>query len=296
MKGGENSGSRQRGLGKGLAVLLGEASDQQPLNNMTETNQKLVQIEQIGTSKIQPRKIFNDNEIDSLASSVKIQGILQPILIRPVKPEESSYKYEIVAGERRWRAAQKAGLHEVPVIIRELDDETSLGIALVENLQRQNLEPLEEADGFFRLANEFNQSHDQIGSTIGKSRSYVSNTMRLLGLSKNIKLLLNEKKISAGHARALLGAKDPDQIAAMIISRGLSVRQTEKLIRKSLNHDNGTNPIVNSGIDPNTRSLERELSSHIGLNVIIKQIGDGGSLTVRYNSLEQLEDLLRRLR
>jgi ParB family chromosome partitioning protein len=292
---GENFNSRrQRGLGKGLAVLLGEVPEI-PNAQKKEHGYKLLPIQDIVTCKSQPRKNFDLQELESLAKSIKTQGIVLPLIVRSKSPEEENEVYEIIAGERRWRAAQIAGLHEVPVIIRQLDDKAAMEVALVENLQRENLDPLEESAAYERLVKEYGNTHDEIGASVGKSRSYVANTLRLMGLTDSIKTLLVNGKITVGHARALLGVENPDQLADIIVRRKLNVRQTEALVQKEKEKTNGKYHNRKTWKDPNIASIEKDITNKCGLKVRISSKGESGSVVFEYKSLEQLEDLLKML-
>lgn len=283
--------NRQRGLGKGLAVLLGEAPDIP--DEDTQLSGKSLSIESLSPGQFQPRTRFDDAEIEALADSIRQQGIIQPLLVRPTP--NGATGYEIIAGERRWRAAQRAGLHDVPVVIREIDDDSALEMALVENLQRQDLGPMEEAEAFARLIEEFGHTQEKIAESLGKSRSHVANTLRLRSLPAPVREMLDEGTLSAGHARALLGADDPVSTAKQVVHRGLNVRQTESLIR----HQQETlkkRPNISDAIDPNIRALEGELTNQIGLRVKITPKGEGGSVHISYRTLDQLDGLLKRFR
>ena len=284
----------RKGLGRGLSALLGdEAEDQTSPDRGRLTDS--VPIEQVAPGKFQPRQRFDDEEMNSLVESVRSKGILQPILVRrdPVHAES----YEIIAGERRWRAAQRAQLHEVPVIVREFSDQEALEIALIENLQRENLSPIEEANAFQRLMVEFDHTQEILAKAVGKSRSSVANTLRLLTLPQSVQAHVDSGAISAGHARALVGLDDAERLAAEIMRKDLSVRQTEQLAQSS----KGilpAKPRKTSVKDPDTIALERDLSNMLGLRVVIKFRGDGakgGSVTINYATLDQLDDILQRL-
>jgi ParB family chromosome partitioning protein len=290
--------SRRRGLGRGLSALLGEpsvaleeapgAGAGSPLKGL-----RSLPVEKLKPGRFQPRRVFDQAAIDDLVESVKEKGILQPILVRPL-PEEPDC-FEIIAGERRWRAAQAALLHEVPVIIRELSDREALEVALIENLQRQDLSPLEEAEGYRRLMDDFSHTQEALAKTVGKSRSHVANTMRLLALPDRIKQLLDDGSLTAGHARALLTCSDPVGLADQVVARGLNVRQTEKLAsqgpEKGKSPKNGGSPAK----DADLLSLERDLTNLLGLKVSIVLQGKGGEISVQYATLEQLDDVLHRL-
>src|SRR5690625_4337825 len=300
------SGSHKRGLGRGLAALLGEdAASLAPVlegkgsASAAERSGFQVPLEYLHPGKTQPRRHFQEEQLTSLAESVRVQGLLQPILVRPhpQKPGE----YEIVAGERRWRAAQKAQLHEVPVLVRELSDGQALELALVENVQRQDLDPVEEAEGYHRLMAEFGHSQEQLARAIGKSRPHIANTLRLLNLPEEVKELLRQGELSAGHARALLGVEEPAALAEQVIARGLSVRETERLVaaQKAGGAAAGGRPRVNSSAprakDADTLALEADLADLLGMKVLIEPKGQGGTLALHYRDLEQLDELLRRL-
>lgn len=299
------SGTPKRGLGRGLAALLGEdAATLAPVLSDRATSGPerggfQVPVEYLHPGRSQPRRRFEETQLESLAESVRVQGLLQPILVRPHprKPGE----YEIVAGERRWRAAQKAQLHEVPVLVRELTDGQALELALVENVQRQDLDPVEEAEGYRRLMEEFGHSQEALAKVIGKSRPHIANTLRLLNLPEAVKDLLRDGKLTAGHARALLGAEDPGVLAGEVVAKGLSVRETERLVAsgreekqrgQSRSRVNGRHA---SAKDADTLALETDLSGLLGLKVLIEPKGPGGTLALHYRDLDQLDDLLRRL-
>jgi ParB family chromosome partitioning protein len=250
-------------------------------------------VESLRPGRFQPRRKFDQGAIDDLVESVKEKGILQPILVRPL-PEEPD-KFEIIAGERRWRAAQAAMLHNVPAIVRALSDREALEVALIENLQRQDLSPLEEAEGYRRLMDDFSHTQEELAKTVGKSRSHVANTMRLLALPEPVKRLLDDGALTAGHARALLTAADPFGLAQQVIAKGLNVRQTEKLASQG---PEKTKPGKGAGLsakDADLLALERDLATMLGLKVAITLQGKGGEVAVHYTTLEQLDDILHRL-
>lgn len=282
--------TKRRGLGRGLSALLGdEPNDIAELDRMR--GQKSVSIDLLKPGRYQPRRHMDDASIRDLAESVKAKGILQPILVRrhPAEPG----RFEIIAGERRWRAAQLAQLHDVPIIVKDLDDRETLEIALIENLQRENLSPIDEAEGYQRLMDEFKHTQEELAHSLGKSRSHVANTLRLLGLPEAVKALVDNNTISAGHARALLKASDPVAAAQLVAKRGLSVRQTEKLVQKAAKTAAGRKEIKPK--DADTIALERDISNLLGLKVSIAFHGKEGSLTVHYRTLDQLDDILHRL-
>ena len=291
-------------LGKGLSALLGDGNSpingvaaQKPLSNATvSTVEQVLAIEKIYPGRFQPRQIFSSPEIKELADSIKVHGVLQPILVR--KHPDIPDSYEIIAGERRWRAAQMAQLHEVPILLRDFSDVEALEIGLVENLQRENLSSLEEAEGYRRLVDEFNHTQDDIAKILGKSRPYVTNIIRLLNLPDPIKDMLRLGDLTAGHARALLNAEDPVGLAKKVIQRGLSVRQTEKLCKSSDRRDGHPphkNPRSALIKDPNILLLEKDLTNLLGLGVEIDFHMGGGKLKITYGTLEQLDGVLYRL-
>ena len=276
-------------LGRGLAALMGEsvATDMQELDK--DRSYKLVPVEYLNPGKYQPRRIIDLDHIEELASSIRDKGLLQPIIVRkhPVKISE----YEIIAGERRWRAAQRAELHEVPVIIKKFTDLEALEVGLIENLQRQDLSPLEEAEGYQRLMEEFGHTQEVMANSIGKSRSHVANMVRLIALPGEIKTMLDDGRLSAGHARALLMAEDPIILAENIVTRGLNVRDTEKLIKMQLEPKKSTLS-AKVGKDADTKALEVTLRDRLGLGVLIKPKGKSGTLTISYGNLDQLDELI----
>jgi ParB family chromosome partitioning protein len=285
------SADGKRGLGRGLSALLGEGAG--PVSSATRAPRHLP-IGQIEPSRLQPRRHFDADELEALAESIRANGILQPILVR--RHPSKANVHEIVAGERRWRAAQLAKLHEIPVVEREFSDSEVIEVALVENMQRHDLSALEEAEGYQRLIGEFGRSQEDLARQLGKSRPHIANTLRLLKLPDEVKALLIEGRLTAGHGRALLSARDPVALAAKVVARGLSVRQTEALAARSAagpaRRKKQTPPAAK---DADTRALERDLARLLGLQVEIAHGRTGGSLTIRYRSLEQLDDVIRRL-
>lgn len=291
---------KKRNLGRGLSSLLG---DDEPSSDLGELDKlrssKTVPVEFIRPGKFQPRHNFDDDRFQELVESVRAKGILQPILVR--RHPEDRNSYEIIAGERRWRAAQMVQLHDVPVIIRDFSDKEALEVALVENLQRQDLSAIEEAEGYRRLMDEFQHTQEDLAKVVGKSRSHVANTLRLLTLPALVRTLVEEGTLSAGHARALLGAPNAEELAEKVVAKGLSVRQTEKLAQAEGGKparavgSSSTGKGQGEAQDPDTLALERDLSNLLGLKVNIKFHGDGGELVIHYRSLEQLDDVLHRL-
>ncbi len=293
---------KRTNLGRGLAALFGEESeDYASLDKMRTA--KTVPVAQLHPNRFQPRREFGPDELQALADSITANGILQPILVRRHPDQPSAF--EIVAGERRWRAAQLARLHEVPVVIRELSDRQTLEAALVENVQRQDLSAIEEAEGYRRLLEEFGHTQADLAKAVGKSRSHIANTVRLLGLPEAVQALVLHGELSAGHGRALLGAEAPEALAKKVVARALNVRQTERLVQKSRASGDRTGvsdrPPRGAAKDPDTLALERDLSALLGLKVSIdihgggEDGGEGGALTVHYQTLEQLDEVLRRL-
>ena len=284
------SEEKRKSLGRGLAALLGEDSAT-PVAAQPQRGIRTLPIEHLKPGRLQPRRRLDEAPIQELAKSIAARGVLQPILARKVA--DAADAYEIVAGERRWRAAQLAGLHEVPVIVRDFTDGEALEVALIENLQRQDLTPLEEAEGYKRLMEEFAHTQEKLAETVGKSRSHVANMMRLLGLPEAVKDLLQSGALSAGHARALIGASDPVGLAREIVRRGLSVREAERLAAAGAKKSPSAKA---PGKDADTRALERDLAARLGLKVEIRHRGiQGGALTIHYTMLEQLDDVIERL-
>ncbi|MBN8551539.1 MAG: ParB/RepB/Spo0J family partition protein [Caulobacterales bacterium] len=283
---------RHRGLGRGLSALLSEAGadapDAPPPSAPTD-----IPIELIRRNPEQPRRTFTEAELESLTTSVKERGVLQPILIRPAPDGDG---YQIVAGERRWRAAQRASLATIPTVIRELDDRQVLEIAIIENVQRADLNPIEEALGYRSLIERFGRTHEGLGEIVGKSRSHVANTLRLLSLPDGVRVHVEEGRISAGHARALLTAEDAEGLAQRIIDEGLSVRQVEALAKgpaQTPPRANGRRETAER--NPDIAALERDLADSLGLKVDLADKNGKGALTLRYGTLEQLDELCRRL-
>jgi len=268
----------KKGLGRGLSSLIGETKVEQATNKLS--------IGDLYPNKFQPRKIFDEDSLNDLEKSIKQRGIIQPIIVR--KSDESS-KYEIIAGERRWLAAQKAGLHEVPVVVTEADDLKSLEFAIVENVQRNDLNPLEEAQGYQKLINDFSYDQEKVSKFIGKSRSYITNCLRILTLPGDVLDLIETKKITAGHAKILVGLQNASFVAQKIIEKKLSVRQSEnfvKIFKKKKGFFTKSN-------DPNIQNLERSISDKIGLNVSIKNNKKNkGTITFGYHDIDQLNKII----
>jgi ParB family transcriptional regulator, chromosome partitioning protein len=276
----------KRGLGRGLDALLGDVSPKEPVNPS-----QTLPIEFMQRGKFQPRKDMNPEKLQELADSIKAQGIIQPIVVRKIDDD----KYEIVAGERRWRAAQLAGLQQVPVVIKDIDDRTTMAIALIENIQRQDLNPLEEAEALRRLLDEFAMTHQQIADAVGKSRVTVTNLLRLMDLQGEVKKLLINGQLEMGHARALLSLDASKQIAAAqkIAREGLTVRAAEKLV-KDLQTE--AKPQKSKSVDADTLRLQNELTAKLGAKVQIDHKENGaGKLIINYRSLEELDGILEQI-
>lgn len=304
----EELNPKDRGLGRGLGALFGDEEDTYPQFDPEEntpdsfeaSGKKVIGVGQLFPCPDQPRRHFDEASIKELAASITEHGLLQPILVRPDKTREGMY--EIIAGERRWRASQKAQLHEVPIIIRDLDDAAAFQIALVENLQRQDLDPIEEAMGYNRLVEEFGHSHESVGEVLGKSRSHVANMIRLLQLPESVQTMVVKGQISAGHARALLKAEQPALMAQEIIANKLSVRETEKMVAeyegREIKHRDGTKK-KGAGFaekDADTLALEKEVSNQLGMNVSIDMVdAHKGAMKISFKNLDQLDDILQRL-
>ncbi len=269
----------KKGLGRGLSSLIGETKVENKTNNLS--------LAEIVPNKYQPRKNFDEENLNDLVNSIKERGVIQPIIVR--KSNSNNSKYEIIAGERRWLAAQKAGLHEIPVVVTDADDLKSLEFAIVENVQRHDLNPLEEAQGYKRLIDEFSYDQEKVSKFIGKSRSYITNSLRLLNLPAEVLKLVDEKKITAGHAKILVGSENAIFIANKIIEKSLSVRQTEKFVKLFKNQPNK----INSKKDSNIKQLEKDITEKIGLSVIIKNSKrNKGTITFSYADIDQLNRII----
>lgn len=280
-------------LGRGLASLIGDVGGEAAHLERPRAQRK-VPIEFLKPNPRNPRRDFADTELRELADSIRQHGVIQPIVVRPVRGAQD--RFEIVAGERRWRASQIAGLHEVPVVPVDVSDSDALEIAIIENVQREDLKAMEEAQGYHALANEFKRSQDEIAKIVGKSRSHVANTMRLTKLPAEVQAYIALGQLSAGHARALIGVPDPLAAAKRIVEEGLNVRQAEALA-----HAEGVparQPQKARGVkvkDPNTVALEKSISDALGLSVSIDHRDSGGTVHIRYRALDQLDDIVRRL-
>ncbi len=307
--------NNKKGLGRGLSALLGEDKElssaisgtEQPVQENTNdeiptsSSVKEVLLSELEVSPLQPRVTFEPESLKGMVESIKEKGILQPLLVR----KSSSGKYEIIAGERRFRGATEAGIQKVPVIVREFTDQEVLEVALIENIQRENLNAIEEAYGYKKLMEEFHHTQEELAKVVGKSRSHVANTMRLTSLSTNLKDMVIDGQLSAGHARALLSAKNPEELAKKVISKNLSVRQTEKLASEKEDDVKKVEKAVKKMAKQQTQptyqkdedilDLEKEIEKHTGLKVSINFDGNGGELILFYDNLEQLDTVVQKL-
>ncbi len=285
-----SEGSRRKGLGRGLAALI---EDVRPERQAQAEPDSHAPIERLHPNPDQPRKQFDPAEMESLAASIREKGVIQPLIVRadPARPGE----WQIVAGERRWRAAQMAQAHTVPIVIRALDDAEVLEIGILENVQRADLNPIEEAAGYAQLIERFGHTQEKLATAMGKSRSYIANALRLLTLPQPVQAMTRDGRLSAGHARALITAPNAEQLARTVVDRGLSVRDTERLA-KSRDPETSLAPRRHSpGKDPDTRALEADLSAALGLSVTISPRGQGGDLRIAYATLDQLDGLCQLL-
>jgi ParB family chromosome partitioning protein len=293
---------KRKGLGRGLNALFGEQEDSTDIASAVAAapvaatpvapakSADMLPVDVMAPSPLQPRIVFNEDALNELANSVRDKGILQPILVRP-NPNKDGH-YEIIAGERRWRAAQRAQLHNVPVIIRDFNDEQVLEVALIENLQRQDLSAVEEARGYQRLMDEFTHTQEEVADIVGKSRTHIANTVRLLGLPESVQKLIDDKKLSSGQARPLIGLKNAESLAMVIIRKALSARQSERLAK---GHGATKRVFLRKDKDADTRAIEQTLENATGYNVDISFNGKGGKVVISYANLEQLDDIVRRL-
>jgi ParB family transcriptional regulator, chromosome partitioning protein len=291
-----NDDPSKRRLGRGLAALIGEMDQSAPVEagRSSVNPDRLIPIEFVSRNPRNPRRYFDETELHDLASSIRQHGIVQPVVVRTVMAD----RYEIIAGERRWRAAQLAGLVDIPVIVRDVDDKTALEIAIVENVQRADLNPLEEALGYEQLIAEHGYTQNDLGEIIGKSRSHVANSLRLLKLPDPVRDMLAAGNLSAGHARALVSTSDPSSLARTIVAKGMSVRDAERLAQNDIKAQNqpSSAPRAVDSKDSDTLALERTLSDTLGLDVTINHKGNGsGQVRIAYKTLEQLEEICRLL-
>ena len=284
-----NTNIPKKGLGRGLSSLMGDTNINST-DNVAKSSEVTISIAALKPSPSQPRRLFDKNSINELAESIKSKGLVQPILVRPSKTDENSY--EIIAGERRWRAAQIAQLHEIPAVIKNLDDVEALEIAIIENIQRSDLSPIEEAAGYKRLIDNHGHTQEVLSEIVGKSRSHIANILRLLTLPQSIQDMISEGKISSGHARAIMNSAFPEQLAEKIINENLSVREAESLAKSK------KNTVQKIKLkDPDTIDLEEKISEKLGLNVLINHRGKkGGYIKIEYKSLDQLELVTQKLK
>jgi ParB family transcriptional regulator, chromosome partitioning protein len=280
-------------LGRGLASLIGDIGGESQATDRGSRNQRKVPIEFVRANPRNPRKLFSDAELSELTDSIRERGIIQPIIVR----SRGADSFEIIAGERRWRAAQRAGLHELPIVVLDVSDGEALELAIIENVQRSDLNPLEEATGYQSLASEYSHSQEDIAKIVGKSRSHIANTLRLLHLPEKVKAYINSGKLTAGHARMLVGQANAEELADQIVNQGLNVRQVEAMARKTTQRQARDGRRAGSaGKDANTEALETRLGNALGLTVAIDhRANGGGTLQVKYRTLEQLDDVIARL-
>jgi ParB family chromosome partitioning protein len=285
---------RPSGLGRGLSSLLGEVAQEAPVDAAAAASARggiqMIAVASIEPHPGQPRRVFKEEALAELAESIRMRGVIQPIVVRP-----HNDRYQIVAGERRWRAAQKARLHEVPAIVRDFNDTETLEVALIENIQRQDLNAIEEARGYKRLVEEYGHTQEELGRLVHKSRSHVANLLRLLDLPSSVQELVGDGRLSMGHARALIPAEDPESLADEVVKRGLSVRETEKLVRGGRPRQLKLGPIEYKGGNADVAALERQLGDMLGLNVSIKHTPKGGTVGLAYTTLDQLDMICQRL-
>ncbi|WP_390911675.1 ParB/RepB/Spo0J family partition protein [Pseudosulfitobacter sp. SM2401] len=292
---------KKRGLGRGLSALMADVAETETVAQTGVAGaERFVPIEQITPNPDQPRKLFNQSHLDDLASSIKEKGVIQPLIVR----ETGHNAYEIVAGERRWRASQIANLHELPVIVRDFTDTEVLEVAIIENIQRADLNPIEEAAGYRQLMDKFGHTQEKMAEALGKSRSHIANLLRLLNLPADVVDMVRNGDISAGHARALITASNPSELAKLVIKDGLSVRATEALVKREQDgrSDNnifgdGKKPSTRSDKDADTKALEGDLSAGLGMKVVLnhKNGAESGQMVIAYNTLDDLDELCRKL-
>jgi ParB family transcriptional regulator, chromosome partitioning protein len=287
--------TRPSRLGRGLASLIGDMGAEANTSATATTSERVrgqrrVPIEFLRANPNNPRREFIAAQLDELANSIKERGIIQPLAVRPVRGATDAF--EIIAGERRWRAAQRAGLHDVPVVVLDVSDVEALELAIVENVQREDLNPVEEAAGYQALIDEFKYHQDEIAKVVGKSRSHIANMLRLLKLPEYVKTAIRSNQISAGHARALIGHPEPEKIAQQIIDRGLNVRQVEALVR---DHGKSADKRLSPKKEADTVAMEKRASDALGLAVTIDHRNNGGMVTIKYRSLDQLNEVVKRL-
>lgn len=281
---------KRGGLGRGLSALLEEMGSAPPVAATESRSANLLPVASISPNPTQPRRLFDETALNELADSIRIKGVLQPILVRPAE----NGRYEIVAGERRWRAAQMAGLHEIPVVIRTFSDVDGFEAAIIENVQRTDLNPIEESQGYQRLIQEFGHTQEMVASVTGKARSHVANLLRLLDLPEDVQLLVKMGLLSLGHAKAVMQAKDPSALAKEIAAQGLTVRQAEEAARRSQGIA-APKPHAATRRDPELDALEAQLGEALGIQVSIEARGKRGTVTLKFSDLDQLDTIIARL-
>jgi len=286
-----------RGLGRGLSALMADVAPEEPQAEPGTPRKadQMVPIERIVPNPDQPRRTFLAEDLEDLANSIREKGVIQPLILRENGHEPGTY--EIVAGERRWRASQMAQLHEVPALIRSYTDTEALEVAIIENIQRADLNAVEEAAGYRELMERFGHTQEKLAEALGKSRSHIANMLRLLNLPEDVQILLKEGKLSAGHARALITSQDPSGLARQVVAKGLSVRDVEKLAKGPAAPKKPSDPVMRAEKDADTLALEKDLSAALGMKVAIdhKMGQESGALTIRYQTLDDLDDLCRKL-
>ncbi len=289
---------KRKSLGRGLDALLGQSAETETKSNKQGLTE--IKLEQIGPGPFQPRKQIDEPQLKELAQSIQAQGVIQPIVVREraVTDSHTGVKFEIIAGERRWRAAQIAGLETIPAVVRAIADSAAVAVALIENIQRENLNPLEEANAFQRLIMEYKMSHQEVANAVGRARASVSNALRLLDLPGSVQELVNKKELTMGHARALLSIQNKSmqlELANLIVEKGLSVREAEGLVRKII--DKKKTIKSKTSTDPDIQRLENDLTSQLGAKVTIKHKKSGaGILSIKYSSTDELEGILSKIK
>ncbi len=289
---------KRKSLGRGLDALLGQPGEVETKNQKQGLTE--IPIEQIGPGPFQPRKQIDESQLNELAQSIKVQGVIQPIVVREraIADSHTGVRFEIIAGERRWRATQIAGLENIPAVIRTIADSEAVAVALIENIQRENLNPLEEANAFQRLIIEYEMSHQEVANSVGRARASITNALRLLDLPSSVQELVNKKMLTMGHARALLSIEDRGmqlEVANLIVEKGLSVREAEGLVRKIVEKKKPNQQ--KTTVDPDIQRLEKDLTKRLGARVSIKHKKTGsGTLSIKYSSSDELEGILSKIR
>ena len=289
---------KRKSLGRGLDALLGQPGEVETKNQKQGLTE--IPIEQIGPGPFQPRKQIDESQLNELAQSIKVQGVIQPIVVREraIADSHTGVRFEIIAGERRWRATQIAGLENIPAVIRTIADSEAVAVALIENIQRENLNPLEEANAFQRLIIEYEMSHQEVANSVGRARASITNALRLLDLPSSVQELVNKKMLTMGHARALLSIGDRGmqlEVANLIVEKGLSVREAEGLVRKIVEKKKPNQQ--KTAVDPDIQRLEKDLTNRLGARVSIKHKKTGsGTLSIKYSSSDELEGILSKMR